>query len=81
MVAGSRLAEEIDGRKFGKSRPTSIPNPSLDDQPFSSKESFALRPRPVSLASFDRVAAYSAATIGYAGGRSHFARYRSGVIW
>jgi hypothetical protein len=37
-------------------------------------------PKPLSFASFDRVAAYSAATIGYDGGRPHFVRYSSGVI-
>jgi hypothetical protein len=37
-------------------------------------------PNPLSFASFDRVAAYSAATIGYDGGRPHLVRYSSGVI-
>ena len=57
------------------------PNPSSPDQPSSSKwMNVALVPNPLSLASFDRVAAYSAATIGYDGGNFHFARYSSGVI-
>jgi hypothetical protein len=39
-----------------------------------------LRPNPLSLASCERVAAYSGATIGYVWGRFHLARYSSGVM-